>query len=189
MKAKSFTWLFVALLVCSSCERSNFKPDDPSKFSGSSIVGIWACIASDNLTYDVFTGEKSYHWDYDPNAQTYDVYWYFNIKSDSKVEYVNVIDGSAGEYRRSDGCLHISPNSQWKSLIEANYIFDEEHQAIVCSSGKIMGFTLDPVSDLLGTDTIFYVRRYALDEAVIYDNTGLFKSQYVFRVKGIKEDL
>lgn len=190
MKTKTFVWLCLALLICSGCESNKIRPDDPSQFSSSSIVGIWACIASDNLTYDIFTGKQSYHWDYDPDAQTYEVKWYFNIKSDSYVEYMNMkTKADIGEYRKSDGCLHIKPNSQWRNLIDANYIFDEEHQAIRCPSGKIMGFTLESVSELLGTDTIFYVKRKALDEAVIYDNTGWIQSQYVVRVKGIKEDL
>lgn len=189
MKTKTFVWLLVALFVCSSCERSSINPDDPTKFSSSSIVGIWACIASDNKTYDVLSGQTNYHWDYDPDAQTYAVNWYFNIQSDSKVEYVNVTNAVPGEYRKSDGCLHIPANSKWASVIDANYIFDEGHQAIICPSGKVFGFTVESVADVLGSDTIFYVRRYAIDEAVIYDNTGFLKSQYVVRVKGIKEDL
>ena len=73
--------------------------------------------------------------------------------------------------------------------MDANYIFDQEHQAIRCPSGKFMGFTLESTAELLGSDTIFYVKRKAIDEAVIFDNTGWIKSQYVVRVKGIKEDL
>ena len=65
----------------------------------------------------------------------------------------------------------------------------EKYQAIRCPSGKIMGFTLESTADLLGSDTIFYVKRKAIDEAVIYDNTGFIQSQYVVRVKGIKKDL
>jgi hypothetical protein len=94
-----------------------------------------------------------------------------------------------GEYRKSDRYLHIHANSEWRTLIDANYIFDQEHQAIRCPSGKIMGFTLESTAELLGSDTIFYVKRKAIDEAVIFDNTGWIKSQYVVRVKGIKEDL
>ena len=171
MKSKTFVWLCLALFICSACERETIKPDDPTTFTSSSIVGIWACIASDNLTYDIFTGQQSYHWDYDPNAQTYDVLWYFDIKSDSKVQYVE----RTGETKRT--------------LVDANYIFDQEHQAIRCPSGKIMGFTLESTAEFLGSDTIFYVKRKAIDEAVIYDNTGYIKSQYVVRVKGIKNDL
>lgn len=190
MKAKTFAWLCLALLICSSCERDKTQPDDPTKFTSSSIVGIWACIASDNLTYDIFTGEKSYKWDYDPNAQTYQVKWYFNIQNDSQVKYVNANDTEdIGEYRKSDGYLHIPVNSKWKNLVEANYIFDEEHQAIRCPSGKVMGFYIESMADMLGTDTIFYVKRNAIDEAIIYDNTGFIMSQYVVRVKGIKEDM
>ena len=102
---------------------------------------------------------------------------------------MNVIGQDKGEYRKSDGYLHIPVNSEWKSIIDANYIFDQEHQAIRCPSGKIMGFTLESTADLLGSDTIFYVKRKAIDEAVIYDNTGWIKSQYVVRVKGIKKDM
>ena len=189
MKSKTFVWLCLALFVCSACERETIKPDDPTKFSSSSIVGIWACIASDNLTYDIFTGQQSYHWDYDPNAQTYDVMWYFDIKNDSKVQYVNVTGNDKGEYRKSDGYLHIPANSEWKTRVDANYIFDQEHQAIRCPSGKFMGFTLESTAEFLGSDTIFYVSRKAIDEAVLFDNTGYIKSQYVVRVKGIKEDL
>ena len=192
MKTKTFVWLCLALFLCSACEREAIKPDDPTQFSSSSIVGIWACIASDNLTYDIFTGQKSYHWDYDPNAETYEVYWYFDIKNNSKVEYVNMpisSEANYGVYRKSDGYLHLPANSKWGTLIDANYIFDEEHQAIRCPSGKVLGFQLESVADLLGSDTIFYVKRYGLDEAVIYDNTGFFQSQYVVRVKGIKRDL
>ena len=190
MKTKTFVWLCVALFICSGCERDKIKPDDPTKFSSSSIVGKWACIASDNLTYDIFTGQQSYHWDYDPDAQTYKVNWYFDIKSDSQVQYINAAsEEDSGEYRKSDGYLHVPANSEWRTLVDANYIFDQEHQAIRCPSGKIMGFYLESVADLLGNDTIFYVKRYALDEAVIYDNTGWIQSQYVVRVKGIKEDL
>ena len=195
MKTKFFFALVCAAsLIFASCsdksapeEPDSVKPDDPTMFTSSSIVGIWACIASDNLTYDIFIGQQSYHWDYDPNAQTYDVLWYFDIKSDSKVQYVEVIeDENMGEYRKSDGYLHIPANSKWSTLIDANYIFDQEHQAIRCPSGKIMGFTLEST---LGSDTIFYVKRKAIDEAVIYDNTGWIKSQYVVRVKGIKKDM
>ena len=197
MKTKFFFALVCAAsLIFASCsdksapeEPSSVKPDDPTQFSSSSIVGIWACIASDNLTYDIFTGQQSYHWDYDPNAQTYDVLWYFDIKSDSKVQYVNGTEKNKGEYRKSDGYLHIPANSEWRTLIDANYIFDQEHQAIRCPSGKIMGFTLESTAELLGSDTIFYVKRKAIDEAVIYDNTGWIQSQYVVRVKGIKKDL
>ena len=198
MKTKFFFALVCAAsLIFASCsdksapeEPSSVKQDDPTTFTSSSIVGIWACIASDNPTYEIFTGQQSYHWDYDPNAQTYDVLWYFDIKSDSKVQYVEVIeDENMGEYRKSDGYLHIPANSKWSTLIDANYIFDQEHQAIRCPSGKIMGFTLESTAEFLGSDTIFYVKRKAIDEAVIYDNTGWIKSQYVVRVKGIKKDM
>ena len=189
MKSKTFVWLCLALFICSACERETIKPDDPTTFTNSSIVGIWACIASDNLTYDIFTGQQSYHWDYDPNAQTYDVLWYFDIKSDSKVQYVERTGENKGEYRKSDGYLHIPANSKWRTLVDANYIFDQEHQAIRCPSGTFMGFTLESTAEFLGSDTIFYVKRKAIDEAVIYDNTGWIKSQYVVRVKGIKNDL
>jgi hypothetical protein len=94
-----------------------------------------------------------------------------------------------GEYRKSDGYLHIPANSHWGTLVDADYIFDEEHQAIRCPSGTIIGFKLESVADYLGNDTIFYVKRQSLDEAIIYDNTGFIQSQYVVRVKGIKEDL
>ena len=184
--------ILASVLFITSCDNNtNQEPpvNDPTIFTRSSIVGVWACIASDHLTYDIFTGEPTYHWDYDPNAQTYDVLWYFDIKSDSKVQYVNVIGQDKGEYRKSDGYLHIPVNSEWKSIIDANYIFDQEHQAIRCPSGKVMGFTLDNVEEFLGTDTIFYVKRYGIDEAAIMDNTGLIQSQYVVRVKGIKRDL
>ena len=50
MKSKTFVWLCLALFICSACERETIKPDDPTTFTNSSIVGIWACIASDNLT-------------------------------------------------------------------------------------------------------------------------------------------
>ena len=189
MKAKTFAWLCLVLVLCSSCEGEKISPDDPSKFSTSSIVGIWACIATNNLTYDMFTGKQTYYWDYDPNAQTYQVKWYFDIKDDSHVKYMNVMNDDVGEYRREDGYLHIHANSKWKNIVDANYIFDEELQAIRCPSGKILGFTMESVAMLLGTDIIYYVRRYALDEAVIYDNTGYIQSQYVIRVKGIKTDL
>ncbi len=135
MKSKTFVWLCLALFICSACERETIKPDDPTTFTSSSIVGIWACIASDNLTYDLFTGEQTYHWDYDSNAQTYDVLWYFDIKSDSKVQYVNVKGEDKGEYRKSDGYLHIPAKSEWRTLVDANYIFDQEHQAIRCPCG------------------------------------------------------
>lgn len=184
--------ILASVLFITSCDNNtNQEPpvNDPTIFTRSSIVGVWACIASDHLTYDIFTGEQTYHWDYDPNAQTYDVLWYFDIKSDSKVQYVNVIGQDKGEYRKSDGYLHIPVNSEWKSIIDANYIFDQEHQAIRCPSGKVMGFTLENTKELLGTDTIFYVKRYGIDEAAIMDNTGLIQSQYVVRVKGIKRDL
>ena len=180
-----------ALFITSCDNNTNQEPpvNDPTIFTRSSIVGVWACIASDHLTYDMFTGEQTYHWDYDPNAQTYDVLWYFDIKSNSKVQYVNVIGEDKGEYRKSDGYLHIPVNSEWKNIIDANYIFDQEHQAIRCPSGKVMGFTLENTKEFLGTDTIFYVKRYGIDEAAIMDNTGLIQSQYVVRVKGIKRDL
>ena len=189
MKTKTFVGLCLALFLCSACERETIKPDDPTQFSSSSIVGIWACIAAGNLTYDIFTGEQSYHWGYDPNAQTYDVLWYFDIKSDSKVQYVECTGENQGEYRKSDGYLHIPAKSEWRTVVDANYIFAQEHQAIRCPSGRFKGITLESTAELLGSDTIFYVKRKAIDEAVIYDNTGFFLSQYVVRVKGIKNDL
>ena len=153
--------MFVTAALFTSCNSkgSNVpEQDDPTKFSTSSIVGIWACVGSDNATYDFMTGETYYNWDYDPNAETYKVEWYFNIQSDSKVKYIvndDEEDYIAAEYRRSDGYLHIAEDSKWSPLVDANYIFDVEHQAIRCPSGKIMGFTLESTADLLGSDTIF----------------------------------
>ena len=183
-----------ALFTSCNSKGSNVpEQDDPTKFSTSSIVGIWACVGSDNLLIDILTGKRYYDWDYDPNAETYKVEWYFNIQSDSKVKYIENDDEEedyiAAEYRRSDGYLHIAENSKWSTVVDANYIFDVEHQAIRCPSGKIMGFTLESTADLLGSDTIFYVNRHGLDEATIIDNTGFIKSQYVIRAKGIKKDL
>ena len=183
-----------ALFITSCDNNTNQEPpvNDPTIFTRSSIVGVWACIASDNATYDIISGQMSYHWNYDPEAETYEVPWYFDIKSDSKVQYINMPEnGPAGEYRKSDGYLHLPANSAktWKTIIDANYIFDQEHQAIRCPSGKVMGFTLENTEELLGTDTIFYVKRYGIDEAAIMDNTGWIQSQYVVRVKGIKRDL
>ena len=196
MKTKFFFALVCATsLIFASCDdksspESPATPEDTTLFNRSSIVGIWACIASDDLTYDIFTGQQSYHWNYDPDAQTYDVYWYFNIKDDSKVQYVEVEDDDAhGVYRKSDGYLHIPANSKWDPIIDANYIFEEEDQAIRCPSGKVMGFYLESTEEFLGTDTIFYVKRYGLNEAVLFDNTDWLQSQYVVRVKGIKKDL
>ena len=184
--------ILASVLFITSCDNNtNQEPpvNDPTIFTRSSIVGVWACIASDNATYDIISGQMNYYWDYDPNAQTYQVKWYFDIKDDSHVKYMNVMNDDVGEYRREDGYLHIHANSKWKNIVDANYIFDEELQAIRCPSGKILGFTMESVAMLLGTDIIYYVRRYALDEAVIYDNTGYIQSQYVVRVKGIKTDL
>lgn len=200
MKTKFFFALVcAACLVLTSCEKSSSGPsalEDPTRFNGTSIVGIWACIAKGDATYDETTGQTIYYWDYDPDAETYDdVHWYFNITSDSQVQYMNVTskddmgETHKGEYRKSDGYLHIPADSKWRNLVDANYIFDEEHQAIRCTSGKIMGFSLESVADLLGNDTVFFVKRYGIDEAAIIDNTGWIYSQYVVRVKGIKEDL
>ena len=202
MKTKLFFALGCATcLIFTSCDdKSSPEPpvsqesktasEDTTRFNGSSIVGLWACIASDNATYDIISGQTSYHWDYDPNAQTYDVYWYFNIKNNSQVQYINVeSEADMGEYRKSDGYLHIAANSKWMTLVDANYIFEEKDQAIRCPSGKVLGFTLESVADILGTDTVFYVKRYGIDDAAIMDNTGFFQSQYVVRVKGIKKDL
>ena len=195
MKTKIFTWLCLALLICSGCdgnalEPTDPKPDDPTIFTSSSIVGTWACIATNNLAFDVWTGEWTEDWDYDPNALTYDVKWYFDIKSDSQVRYVNIVDEEdMGEYRKSDKYLHIPANSEWRTLVDATYIFDQQAQAIRCTKGTVLGFNLESVKDLLGSDTIFYVKRYGIDEAALFDNTGWIQSQYVVRVKGIKEDL
>ena len=188
MKVKTFVWLCSALIICSGCEFETTKPDDLTVFTGSSIVGKWACIADNNLSFNFLTGEMTSHWDYDENAESYMVTWYFDIKSNSQVQYVES-EYEAGEYRKADGYLHVPADTKWITKIDANYIFDEEAQAIRCPSGTIMGFVLESTADLLGNDTIFYVKRYGKDEAVIYDNTGFFKSQYVVRVKGIKEDL
>ena len=195
MKTKLFfTFVFAACLFVTSCtDKSSPEPlptpDDPTRFNGTSIVGIWACIASDNATYDFLSGQTRYYWNYDPDAPAYNVNWYFNIKNNSRVEYVQAMYDNIGVYRKEDGYLHISPNSEWRPLVDANYIFDEAHQAIRCPSGKVFGFTLESTATLLGHDTIFYVKRYDIDEAAIMDNTGMLQSQYVVRVKGIKEDL
>ena len=193
MKKTRALFVVMSILMATmftSCDENSPSHDDPTQFSKSSIVGLWACVGSDHKTLNFMTGEYEYNWDYDPNAETYDVQWYFNIQSDSKVQYIYVPDdGKMGEYRRSDGYLHIAEDSEWKTSIDANYIFDQEHQAIRCPSGKIMGITLESVADLLGNDTIFFVKRYELDEAAIFDNTGFIQSQYVIRAKGIKKDL
>jgi hypothetical protein len=178
-----------AMALFTACKGNVPEQEDLTQFSTSSIVGIWACVGSDNKTWDVMAGGFEYHWDYDPDAATYDVPWYFNIQSDSKVQYVNIMEGRRGEYRRSDGYLHLAENSKWKTLVDADYIFDVEHQAIRCTSGRMLGFKLESVKELLGSDTIFYVKRYGIDEAAIIDNTGYIKSQYVIRAKGIKMDL
>ena len=85
--------------------------------------------------------------------------------------------------------MHIPANSEWRTLVDATYIFDQQAQAIRCTKGTVLGFNLESVKDLLGSDTIFYVKRYGIDEAALFDNTGWIQSQYVVRVKGIKEDL
>ena len=192
MKTKSLLWLCLALFICSGCETDKPELDDPTKFSSSSIVGVWACIATNNLTYDVLNAQVTTCWDYDPNAETYLVQWYFDIQNDSKVKYVNMpISDNAryGEYRKSDGYLHLQADSEWMTLVDADYVFDVEHQAIRCPSGSIMGYQVESVADWLGNDTIFYVKRNSIDEAIVYDNTGALQSQYVVRVKGIKKDL
>ena len=158
-----------------SCNPNEPKKDDPTKFSTSSIVGLWACVGSDIKEYD-------------PDAGTYTLYWYFNIQNDSKVQYINAFD-TYGEFRKSDSYIHVKEGSEWIPMIDANNIFDVEHQAIRCPSGTVLGFTLESVADLLGNDTIFYVQRNGLDEAQIFDNTGWIQDQYVIRAKGIKTDL
>jgi len=189
----SLIMVLTASALLTSCNPDNDpvqEDSDPTKFSTSSIVGIWVCVGSDNKTYDILAGEYEYNWDYDPDAETYDVEWYFNIGSDSKMQYIEVKnEDKKGEYRKSDGYLHIAEDSQWRPLVDANYIFDVKRQAIRCPSGKALGFTLEMVEYLLGSDTIFYVKRYELDEAAIFDNTGYLQSQYVIRAKGIKKDL
>ena len=196
MKTKFFFALVCAtcLLVTSCTDTSSPeplpKPDDPTRFNGSSIVGVWACIATDNAAYDIISHETLYSWDYDPDAETYDVMWYFDIKNDSQVKYVNVKNpNDKGEYRKSDQCLHVPANVQWATLVDAKYEFDEVHQSIRCFGGKFLGFYLESVESVLGNDTIYYVRRYGLDEAAIMDNTGFFQSQYVVRVNDIIADL
>jgi len=195
MKTKFFFALACAMcIVFASCEKATpseppTSSQDTTLFTRNSIIGTWACIASDNATYDILSGQTSYHWNYDPNATKYDVYWYFDIKSDAQVQYIEGWDEEDfGEYRKSDGYLHLPANSEWRILIDANYIFDEKTQSIRCPSGKIFGFFCESVADVLGTDTIFFLRRYGKDKGVIMDNTGWLQSQYVVRVKGIKKD-
>lgn len=189
------TFSLLAAMMCvtaalfTSCDPNEPKANDPTKFSTKSIVGIWACVASDNKTYDFMTGEYEYSWDYDPDAEMYDVEWYFDIQSNSKVQYVELKSGKAAQYRKSDNYLHIAEDSQWKTVADANYIFDQERQVIRCTSGTFFGFSLESVEYFLGNDTIFRVQRKGLDEAIIFDNTGFIQSQYVFRAKGIKKDL
>ena len=46
MKTNKIVWLCLALFVCSACEmEKNIKPDDPTKFTGALIIGIWAEVA------------------------------------------------------------------------------------------------------------------------------------------------
>lgn len=208
MKKKFFLLSTIVLMAMSaallSCDKKDepqnqdgpgIADNDPTKFSKSSIVGIWACVGSNHQTYDFLTGEYTYNWDYDKDASTYKVYWYFNIQSDSKVQYINVIDRKDdeledhGEYRKSDGYLHLDPNTKWSPLVDATYVFEEKEQVIRCTSGEALGFKVETVVTLLGSDTIFRVERYGQDEAAIYDKTDWIQDQYVIRVKGIKKDL
>ena len=175
--------LVAAATLFTSCESSEVEEpsvttpqkEDLTKFSTSSIVGLWACVGSD-------------YKEYDPDEGTYKLYWYFNIQSDSKVQYINAID-TYGEYRKSDGYIHVAEGTKWSALVDANYIFDEQNQAIRCPSGTIHGFKVESLEELLGSDTVFYVKRYGLDEAQLFDNTGWIQDQYVIRAKGIRQDL
>jgi len=168
MKNKSF--LIVLLIACSfcvSCNTSN-QPEDTTRFSTKSIVGTWVAIDSAN----------------------YDVLYYYDIKDDSHLLYVDQIctNGDA-KYSPSDCCMHTTKGKTWTPSGDLIYVFDEDNQVLRCTDGTLWGFDVSFIVGLLGSDEIFDVKRIGLDEAYIYDKTDWLLDAHIYRIKGVKDDL
>jgi len=155
-----FILLFAVFSLC-NCQKESTEPEveDPTKFSESSIVGIWAAVYSN--------GEVGY---------------YYDIKSNYHLLYVERNEGYA--YYK-DGNLHQTSNTQWGTAGDMEYLFDTDQQVIRCFSGYCWGFNVSLLVGLLGSNEIFQVNRIGLDEAWIYDNTEWLKDAHVYRIKNI----
>jgi len=157
---KHILLLLSAVLCLCNCQQGKTDPevDDPTKFSTSSIVGIWAAVYSD--------GEVAY---------------YYDIRSDSHLLYVERNEGYA---HYQNGSLYQTTDVEWGTAGDMEYVFDTDHQTIRCLSGQCWGFSVSFLVGLLGSDVIFNVERIGLDEAWIYDNTGgWLKDAHVYRIK------
>ncbi len=165
MKKNLFLLSFVLLtmtILFTSCGKET-EPEDISKFSTKSIVGIWVAVDENN-----------------------EILYYYDIKSDKHLEYVEY-SGDAATYG-DDGYMHISDKTVWKSKGDMVYIFDEKDQVIRITDGTLYGFDAKAIAELLGSDEIFDVQRLGLDEAFIYDKTGWLLDAHVYRIKGTIKD-
>ena len=166
-----------ACFLLSSCDTTS--PNDTTKFSTESIVGIWAMVDSVN-----------------------NVGLYYDIKSDKHLLAVEKKKNAAERaiYNPSDGYLHVSSGVAWSQFGDLAYVFDESKQMIRCTSGTFYGMiTVEDLAAELGSDEVFEVKRLGLDEAYLYSKingktifdyiTLKVYDAHVFRIKGIKEDL
>lgn len=161
---------------CAKEDKSN-APDDPTKFSKSSLIGKWAAVDDSSGIVNC----------------------YFDIISESQVKYYDAsdawtefgIDGggvyiggpnSASYYK--DGYLYTSSKTEWELLGDIEYRFDEKEQIIHGIGGDLMDFDVKFIIGLLGSNEIFQVKRIGQDEAYIYDLTGLLDDNHIFRIKG-----
>jgi hypothetical protein len=158
---KSLMMLLFATMVLVSCTGRETEPEDTTKFSEKSIVGTWVTVNEDGT-----------------------VGYYYDIKSDSHVHYVERANGNA--YYKEDGYMYTSQDIEWKIAGDLKYIFDESAQIIRCTSGILWGFTVESFADFLGSDEAFRVERKGLDEAYLYDLSGWMKDAHVYRIKGTK---
>ncbi len=163
-------------ISCAKEDKGNV-PEDPTKFTESSIIGIW--VAVDSLGY---------------------VNYYYDIVSASNVKYCEASDsGSSWEYSLmeglsinvnhsasyyKDGYLYTGKETEWEVAGDLGYYFDEKNQILHATGGSLWGFDVMFLSGLLGSDELFRVERIGIDEAYISDLTGWIKDAHVFRIKG-----
>ena len=166
--------LFVS---CAKEDKSN-APDDPSKFSKSSLIGKWAAVDDSlgyvNCYYDIVSESQVKYYD----ASDAWTSWSYSLIGGGDIEVYH----SASYYK--DGYLYTSSKTEWELLGDIEYRFDEKEQIIHGIGGDLMDFDVKFIIGLLGSDEIFQVKRIGQDEAYIYDLTGFIENAHIFRIKG-----